>query len=265
MPEYAGDGFLMRQGYTLVWSGWQGDLIDRGGTIVANLPLALQDGKPLQGRVRQEFNPMAEGILSAGVDVVDIGVTPTPVMYFSLFTLEGLDGGIQVTGSHNPPEFNGFKICVGKETIYGPKIKKLYELIVNEDFESGSGKTEKHDILPTYIKFLRENINVSRPLKVVLDCGNGVSALVAPSAFSQAGCAVESLWGECRQAAIGQHTHCFEHARVEAHGALRGSHRKVSEEIGTRARGTPGASLLRLTEAVLERERGRLFLAGETE
>ena len=66
-PEYAGDGFLMRQGYTLVWSGWQGDLIDRGGNIVANLPLALQDGKPLQGRVRQEFNPMANGILSVGV------------------------------------------------------------------------------------------------------------------------------------------------------------------------------------------------------
>ena len=66
-PEYAGDGFLMRQGYTLVWSGWQGDLIDRGTNIAANLPMALDDGKPLQGRVRQEFNPMAEGILSVGV------------------------------------------------------------------------------------------------------------------------------------------------------------------------------------------------------
>jgi hypothetical protein len=60
-PEYAGDGFLMRRGYTLVWSGWQGDLIDRGTNVVASLPLALQDGKPLRGRVRQEFNPMAEG------------------------------------------------------------------------------------------------------------------------------------------------------------------------------------------------------------
>ncbi len=152
-----------------------------------------RDGR-LSGPKLQEA--LIKGILSAGVDVVDIGVTPTPVMYFSLFTLEGLDGGIQVTGSHNPPEFNGFKICVGKETIYGPKIKKLYELIVNEDFESGSGKTEKHDILPTYLKFLRENINVSRPLKVVLDCGNGVTALTAPQAFKDQGAEVTSLYCE---------------------------------------------------------------------
>src|SRR5215475_8755916 len=82
-PEYAGDGFLMRQGYTLVWSGWQGDLIDRGNNIVAYLPFALQDGKPLRGRVRQEFNPMAEGILSMGVSAgAERGqdVQPYPVL-----------------------------------------------------------------------------------------------------------------------------------------------------------------------------------------
>jgi hypothetical protein len=66
-PEYAGDGFLMRQGYTLMWSGWQGDLIDRGDNVAAYLPFAQKEGKPLRGRVRQEFNPMAEGILSMGV------------------------------------------------------------------------------------------------------------------------------------------------------------------------------------------------------
>jgi hypothetical protein len=66
-PEYAGDGFLMRLGYTLIWSGWQGDLIDRGGNVVARLPFAERDGTPLRGRVRQEFNPMAPGILSMGV------------------------------------------------------------------------------------------------------------------------------------------------------------------------------------------------------
>ncbi|NPA48431.1 MAG: phosphomannomutase/phosphoglucomutase [Thermodesulfobacteria bacterium] len=139
---------------------------------------------------------LIKGILSTGVDVVNIGVTPTPVMYFSLFTLPGIDGGIQVTGSHNPPEFNGFKICLGKETIYGPKIQEIRQLIEKEDFEKGEGKEESYDILPEYRKFLKENINVSRPLKVVLDCGNGVTALTAPDAFKDQGCEVTSLYCE---------------------------------------------------------------------
>jgi hypothetical protein len=89
-PEYAGDGFLMRQGYSLIWSGWQGDLIDRGDNVVAYLPLALRDGKPLRGRVRQEFNPMAEGILSMGVSAgAERGqdVQPYPVLDRSTATL----------------------------------------------------------------------------------------------------------------------------------------------------------------------------------
>ena len=139
---------------------------------------------------------LIKGILATGVDVVNIGVTPTPVMYFSLFHLPDLDGGIQVTGSHNPPEFNGFKICVGKETIYGPKIQELRTLIEKEDFESGSGQETSYDILPDYKKFLSENIKISRPLKVVLDCGNGVTALTAPEAFARQGAGVTSLYCE---------------------------------------------------------------------
>lgn len=89
-PEYAGDGFLMREGYTLVWSGWQGDLIDRGTNVVANLPFAMEDGKHLQGRVRQEFNPMAENILSVGVSAgAERGpdVQPYPVLDRATATL----------------------------------------------------------------------------------------------------------------------------------------------------------------------------------
>ena len=152
-----------------------------------------RDGR-LSGPVLQEA--LIRGILSTGINVINIGVTPTPVMYFSLFKLEDLDGGIQVTGSHNPPEFNGFKICVGKETIYGPKIQEMRELIEKEDFESGEGKIETYDILPEYKKFLKENIKISRPLKVVLDCGNGVTALTAPEAFKDQGCEVISLYCE---------------------------------------------------------------------
>ena len=89
-PEYAGDGFLMRQGYTLMWSGWQGDLIDRGDNMVAYLPFARKEGKLLRGRVRQEFNPMAEGILSMGVSAgAERGqdVQPYPVLDRSTATL----------------------------------------------------------------------------------------------------------------------------------------------------------------------------------
>ncbi|NPB08756.1 MAG: phosphomannomutase/phosphoglucomutase [Thermodesulfobacteria bacterium] len=152
-----------------------------------------RDGR-LSGPKLQEA--LIRGILSTGVSVMDIGVTPTPVMYFSLFTVEGLDGGIQVTGSHNPPEFNGFKICVGQETIYGPDIQELRKLIEAEDFETGKGEKETLDILPKYKAFLKENIHLKRPLKVALDCGNGVTALTAPDAFKAHGCEVIALYCE---------------------------------------------------------------------
>ncbi len=152
-----------------------------------------RDGR-LSGPKLQEA--LIKGILSTGVSVVNIGLTPTPVMYFSLFEMDNVDGGIQVTGSHNPPEFNGFKICVGKSTIYGKDIQRLRQLIEKEDFEQGEGSTEDFDILPVYLSFLRENIRLSRPLKVALDCGNGVTALTAPQAFKDQGCETISLYCE---------------------------------------------------------------------
>ncbi len=139
---------------------------------------------------------LIDGILSTGINVIDIGVTPTPVMYFSLFNIPEIDGGIQVTGSHNPPEFNGFKICVGKETIYGEQIQKLRKIIEREDYETGEGVKEEYDILPIYLKYLEDNIKLSRPLKVVLDCGNGVTSLTAPHIFRALGCDVISLYCE---------------------------------------------------------------------
>ncbi len=167
---------------------------------------------------------LIQGILASGVDVINIGITPTPVMYFSLFHLEGIDGGIQVTGSHNPPEFNGFKICVGKETIYGEKIQEIRCLIEAEDFETGQGQEEALDILPAYLKFLQENIRIPRPLKVVLDCGNGVTALTAPKAFAAQDCEVLSLYCEVD----GNFPHHFPDPVVEKNIAdLR---RKVVEE-----------------------------------
>lgn len=152
-----------------------------------------RDGR-LSGKTLQES--LIKGILSTGIDVMDIGITPTPVMYFSLFYLEGIGGGIQVTGSHNPPEFNGLKICVGKDTIYGKEIQNLRLMIEKEDFEKGEGKYETKDVLEDYIRYLEKNINLKRPLKLALDPGNGVCALTAPVIFQRLGCQIECLFCE---------------------------------------------------------------------
>ena len=161
----------------------------RGGRKV----LCGRDGR-LSSPELQEA--LIEGITSTGVSVAQIGMTPTPVMYFALHYFEGFDGGIQVTGSHNPPDMNGLKICVGQETIYGREIQALRELIEKEDFESGKGEVTELEVLSPYKEYILKNIRLSRPLKVVLDPGNGVCALTAPEIFRALGCEVECLFCE---------------------------------------------------------------------
>jgi phosphomannomutase/phosphoglucomutase len=139
---------------------------------------------------------LIEGILSTGIEVINIGICPTPVMYFSLFAFEDSDGGIQVTGSHNPPEFNGLKICVGKDTIFGPQIQEIRKIIEKKDYEKGNGKVEEREILNKYIDYVCNNIEFKRPLKVVLDPGNGVCSLTALEIFKRLGCEVECLFCE---------------------------------------------------------------------
>ena len=139
---------------------------------------------------------LIEGILSTGIEVINIGICPTPVMYFSLFAFEDSDGGIQVTGSHNPPEFNGLKICVGKDTIFGSQIQEIRKIIEKKDYEKGNGKIEEREILNKYIDYVCNNIELKRPLKVVLDPGNGVCSLTAPEIFKRLGCEVECLFCE---------------------------------------------------------------------
>lgn len=161
----------------------------RGGKRV----ICGRDGR-LSGPALQ--NALIEGILSTGIDVVNIGITPTPVMYFSLFFYREYDGGIQVTGSHNPPEFNGLKICVGKDTIYGSEIQRLRHMIEEEDFETGQGHYSERDVLEDYIDYLTKHIKLERPLRIALDPGNGVCALTAPEIFTRLGCEVECLFCE---------------------------------------------------------------------
>jgi phosphomannomutase / phosphoglucomutase len=136
---------------------------------------------------------VTEGLISAGCNVVDIGVCPTPVYYFSLFHLDK-DGGMMVTGSHNPPEFNGFKVSVGKSTIFGEEIQKLARLVERGDFASGKGNVTKVEIIRPYQEYIRKNIELDKRLKVVIDAGNGTAGIVAAPLLRDLGCEVEELY-----------------------------------------------------------------------
>ncbi len=142
------------------------------------------------------FKEFTKGVLDTGVDVLSLGMVPTPLMYFSTFKYD-LDGGVEITASHNPPEYNGFKICVGKETIYGNEIKALAEIIEKEDYESGSGSIEKVDVIKDYVEYLSEKFSGIPPkIKFAIDCGNGTAGLVAPKLYRNLGCIVEELFSE---------------------------------------------------------------------
>lgn len=132
-----------------------------------------------------------EGLRSTGLQVYDIGECSTPLLYFSLFHLD-LDGGVQVTASHNPSEYNGFKVCVGKETIHGTQIQELRKKMEQNQFQSnGGGKVESYAIVPPYHEHLRRDIPaLARPLKVVVDAGSGMAGPLAPPMFRRLGCSV---------------------------------------------------------------------------
>ena len=143
-----------------------------------------RDNRPSGVKLR---DALAGGLRESGVDVVDIGVVPTPVLYWSLHHLDVV-GGIQITGSHNPPEYNGFKMSVGKESLHGHDITHLYELISAGAFPSGSGSSRDEAVIDRYIDDVVAKIGrLSRPLSAAIDCGNGAGALVAQQLFDRLG------------------------------------------------------------------------------
>ncbi|HET7379756.1 MAG TPA: phosphomannomutase/phosphoglucomutase, partial [Gaiellales bacterium] len=145
----------------------------------------------------EELGPaVAAGIVAAGGTVVDIGTVPTPALYFATHTLQ-VDGGIQVTGSHNPPEFNGFKMVLSGEAVYGDDIQKLYQMISADQLDQLSGGRRVTDttILAAYrAAIVKHNTPLARTVKVVADCGNGVTSLVAIQTLRDLGCDVVALF-----------------------------------------------------------------------
>jgi len=151
-----------------------------------------RDGRLSSPRFRDQ---LVRGMVSGGLEVIDLGVCPTPVFYFSLFHFDR-DGGIMITGSHNPPEFNGFKVCAGKTTLYGEEIQNLKRIIETGDFPSGQGAVFSREIIPAYQDYLLKNVHLDRSLKVVIDSGNGTAGAVAPKILRDLGCEVIDLYSE---------------------------------------------------------------------
>jgi len=151
-----------------------------------------RDGRLSSPRFR-DF--LVEGMASGGLEVIDIGVCPTPVFYFSLFHLDQ-EGGVMITGSHNPPEFNGFKVCVGKETLYGEEIQNLRKVIEGGRFVKGKGSVSFQEVIPAYQNFILNNIHLKRKLQVVVDSGNGTAGAVAPKILRDLGCQVMDLYSQ---------------------------------------------------------------------
>ena len=140
---------------------------------------------------------LKDGLRAGGLNVVDLGMTPTPLVYFSLYHLE-VDGGIQITGSHNPPDHNGFKICVGTVSIYGEEIQALRRIIERGQFRAAPRGSEEHyAIIPPYQdELIKQFGTLPRRLKVVVDSGNGAAGPVAPRIIAAIGCDSHDIFSE---------------------------------------------------------------------
>lgn len=169
--------------------------------------------KPVAGRQRLTVSvgrdcrltsdAYADGLISGlrrgGLDVIELGVCPTPLTYFSLFHLD-IDGGIMVTGSHNPGDYNGFKICVGRDTLHGHQIQELRAIIEKQLVtqppapKGGEGNLSHYEIIPPYWEYLIKNARGLKSKKIVVDAGNGTAATVAPELFKRLGAQVIPLF-----------------------------------------------------------------------
>jgi phosphomannomutase/phosphoglucomutase len=133
-----------------------------------------------------------DGIISTGCNVIDIGICPTPVLYFSIQHLN-LGGGAMVTASHNPPEYNGFKLLSGTDSIHSQGLQDIRIIIENQEFVQGSGRVSKKDVTTPYKKYIVNNINIKHPIKIGIDSGNGTGGITALPVLKGLGCEVYDI------------------------------------------------------------------------
>ena len=136
---------------------------------------------------------VTEGLISTGCNVVDVGICPTPTLYFAIRHLKA-DAGVMITASHNPPDYNGFKVCSGFDTIYGEEIQRLGRLIEEEDFSTGKGTYSSYEIVGPYMDIIRGDIKIMPGIKVGFDAGNGTAGPVGLKILKSFGCVVHDLY-----------------------------------------------------------------------
>ena len=166
-----------------------------GSEVIANKQKQIvigRDGR-LSGPMLAEA--LSNGLRAAGVDVVDIGVAPSPVVYYSSYQLS-IPSCVAITGSHNPPDYNGFKMVIDGVTLSAERIQELKQRIQNNNFSNGNGSYKQLTIIDDYIERVVSDIQPKRKLKLVIDCGNGVAGATAPTLFKKLGCDVVELFSE---------------------------------------------------------------------
>lgn len=167
-----------------------GSLVRRQGGDGGSRVVVGRDGRLSSPAHAAAF---AEGLRSTGCTVVDVGLVPTPVLYFGIHHL-GADGGAVITASHNPADYNGVKLCLGARTLFGEAIQQLRQTIEANDFEDGSGGMESADLVQPYVAMVKERIQIARPVRVAVDAGNGVAGSIVPRLYRELGCTVHELY-----------------------------------------------------------------------
>jgi phosphomannomutase/phosphoglucomutase len=138
---------------------------------------------------------LARGLQAAGVDVIDVGCVATPMLYFATHHLQ-TGSGVMVTGSHNPPDYNGMKIVVAGETLSGEAIQELRKRIEGNELATGNGHCSQIDVAQAYFERIVADVKLTRPMRIAVDCGNGVAGAFAPELYRRLGCRVRELYCE---------------------------------------------------------------------
>jgi phosphomannomutase/phosphoglucomutase len=149
-------------------------------------------GRDIRKSSPRLFANITKGITDTGCDVTDIGIVPSPILYFTVFHYN-LDGGLMITGSHNPIEYNGFKMMEGKKTVYGEEIQEIKEIIIKEDYEEATGKIYEKKVIKDYLEYISALISPEKTLKIILDPGNGTGGPIATELFKILGADFECI------------------------------------------------------------------------
>ncbi len=170
------------------------------GRAIGSEAQARQRNTVVIGRDGRDSGPelaaaLARGLQASGVDVIDVGQVATPMLYYAAHELNTLSG-VRVTGSHNPPEYNGLKMMLNGDTLAGDAIQALRQRIIDGDLSSGAGRCRSHDIRAAYLERIISSLKLARPMSIAVDCGNGVAGATAPELYRRLGCKVQELFCE---------------------------------------------------------------------